>query len=222
MTEPDDTRRDHTERHDTELRARLHRLDPLPDSVPVPSPSDPGVRQLMEQIMQTESFPSAVSTTGPQRHSSGGQAWWRNPAAAVAAVATVALLGVGGLMALNQTSSEPTIMALDGTSPTDAMAMCLQVTPENLATFPVAFAGTAIEMADGVATLEVTRWYRGGDTDRVTIAAPPAQPALIGGVDIEVGGRYLITADQGTVSSCHFSDVASPELEALYSEAFGS
>jgi hypothetical protein len=202
--------------NDDELRARLRASDPMPDSVPTEPASGPTARQLMEQIMQT---PTDTRTTEPTPARSP---WWRGPAAAVAAVAAVALLGVGGIVALQRPGADPTVLALEGGGAEDPMAMCMQVTPETLQMFPIAFAGRAIAMDEGVATLEVTRWFRGGDADRVTIAAPPAQPALIGGVDIEVGGDYLITADDGRVSSCYFSDVATPELEALYIEAFGS
>lgn len=205
---------------DDELRARLGRIDPMPPSVPVEPASGPRARELMERIVQTRPVQTQPSPTDRTAHPSP---WWQRPITAVAAVALVAGLGVGAVIALggSDPGSEPTVMALDGGGAEDPLAMCMQVTAENLAAFPVAFAGTAVEVADGIATLDVTRWYRGGDADRVAIAAPPAQPALIGGVDIEVGGRYLVTADEGRVSSCYFSDVASPELEALYAEAFG-
>lgn len=201
--------------NDDELRARLRASDPMPDSVPTEPASGHAARQLMEQIMQTPIDTTSTPST------SARSPWWRAPAAAVAAVAAVALLGVGGVVAFNRPSADPSILALEGGGAEDPMAMCMQITPETLQMFPVAFAGRAVAVDNGVATLEVTRWYRGGDADQVTISAPPAQPALIGGVDIEVGGDYLITADEGRVSSCYFSDVASPELEALFTEAFG-
>ena len=207
-----------TDPTDDELRARLRGIDPMSASVPVEPVSGDAARELMERIMQTQPSP----TRSPSTNDTGRSAWWRGPIAAVAAVAAVAVLGVGGVVAFNSGGSDPTVMALDGGGATDPMAMCMQIDATTLAMFPIAFAGTAIEMEDGVATLEVTEWFRGGDADQVTISAPPAQPALIGGVDIEVGGDYLITADNNTVSSCNFSDVASPELEALYREAFGS
>jgi hypothetical protein len=203
-----------TDPTDDELRARLRGIDPMPASVPIEPVSGDAARELMERIMQTQ--PSPTTTTDTTRN-----VWWRGPIAAVAAVAAVAVLGVGGIVAFNTGGSDPSVLALDGGGATDPTAMCMQIDAETLRMFPIAFAGTAIEMEDGVATLEVTEWFRGGDADRVTIEAPPAQPALIGGVDIEVGGDYLITADNNTVSSCNFSDVASPELEALYREAFG-
>jgi hypothetical protein len=196
--------------NDDELRARLRASDPMRSSVPTEPASGPAARRLMEQIMQTDTTPSRPATTS----------WWRRPVAAVAAVAAIAVLGVGGVVAFNR-GTDPTILALEGAGAEDPMAMCLQVTAENLAMFPIAFAGRATDVSDGVATLEVTHWFRGGDADEVTIEAPAAQPALIGGVDIEVGGEYLITADEGRVSSCYFSDVATPELRALFDEAFG-
>jgi hypothetical protein len=204
---------------DDELRARLRASDPMPDSVPTEPASGRAARELMEQTMQTDVSPRI---SGAGTADTPSSPWWRRPLPAVAAVAVFAVLGVGAVAVLTGNDSEPTIMALDGPGATDPMAMCLPVTAEFMADFPVAFAGTATSIDNGVATLEVTKWYRGGDADVVTISAPPAQPALIGGVDIEVGGEYLITADNNTVSSCYFSDVATPELEAIYDEAFGS
>jgi len=134
----------------------------------------------------------------------------------------VILLGVG-VVALggdDDPASTPTVLALSG-STEDALASCLPVTADVMATFPVDFAGTATAVSEGVATLEVTRWYRGGDADVVEISAPPAQPALVGGVDIVPGGDYLITAQEGSVSVCGFSGEATPELEAIFAEAFG-
>lgn len=214
MTEPFDHPSTDSDDLDDELRARLRGIDPMPDSVPYQPASGHSARELMEQTMQTEPFPAR-----PDQRST---TWWRTPAAAVAAVATVAALGVGGIAAFNNASETPSIMSLEGPGADDPMAMCLAIDATSLGMFPVAFAGSAIEVDDGVATLEVTEWFRGGDADRVTIEAPPAQPALIGGVDIEVGGDYLITADNNTVSNCNFSDRATPELEALYRSAFGS
>jgi hypothetical protein len=93
-----------------------------------------------------------------------------------------------------------------------------------LAQEPVAFAGTVIAMTPQQVTLKVDHWYKGGDADQVTVAAPASDqpnPVLEGGVDYQQGQRYLISAlDDGTVTSCGYSGPATPEFEKQYEQAF--
>jgi hypothetical protein len=102
----------------------------------------------------------------------------------------------------------------------DTMASCMVFDTATLAGMSPAFAGTVVELDDGVATLEVDRWYAGGDAERVAIAYTPGMEALIGTPDFVVDGRYLITAAEGTVNGCGYSGPATPDLEAAFAEAF--
>ena len=48
------------------------------------------------------------------------------------------------------------------------------------------------------------------------------ETALLGSVVFEDGGHYLISAGDGEVRSCGLSGEVSPELQAIYDEAFPS
>lgn len=117
--------------------------------------------------------------------------------------------------------TEPTVLELSAQPPTTAK--CAAVSPELLGLQETAFDGTVTSMTDGVVTLEVGQWYRGGDTDLVTVQAPPAEmTALIAAVQFEQGQRYLVAANDGFVTACAMSAPWSEELAALYAAAYGA
>ena len=92
---------------------------------------------------------------------------------------------------------------------------------EILAQQSVAFDGTVTAMDGGVVTLTPTTWYAGEPTDLVEVQAPAADmQELVGAVQFEQGGRYLVSATDGQVTVCGFSAPYSAELAALYAEAF--
>ncbi len=91
---------------------------------------------------------------------------------------------------------------------------------DTLAAQPVAVTGDVTAVSGEVATLEVDRWYAGGDADLVTVTSTQGGAAL-GGVDLVVGEDYLITAADGVLSSCGCSRPASPELAASVCRADG-
>ena len=104
----------------------------------------------------------------------------------------------------------------------DAMAMCMAFDPAFLADMPIAFEGTATAVDGERVTLEVDRWFKGGDAAEVALFAPAGFEALIAGINFEEGRQYLISASDGTVNYCGFSGEATPELRAGFEEAFGS
>jgi hypothetical protein len=94
-------------------------------------------------------------------------------------------------------------------------------TAEALATAQVAFSGTVQSVAADVVTLVPDRFYAGEATEAVEVRAAPDQlTALVGAVAFEEGRRYLVSATDGQVTVCGFSGPFSPDLEALYVEAF--
>ena len=103
----------------------------------------------------------------------------------------------------------------------DAMASCLAFDAGVLAEMDIAFEGTATAVDGDRVTLSVVRWYKGGDAGEVAVIGPPGQEALIGGITFEVGGRYLVSATDGTVNYCGFSGEYTPELASGFEEAFG-
>ncbi len=104
-----------------------------------------------------------------------------------------------------------------------AAAKCAVPVPDTLATFDTAFAGTVTALDDGTATLSVDEWYAGGDgAATVTVTSPSEQlQDLLLAVDFQEGRSYLVSAEADRVTLCGYTGEDSPEMQALYDEAFG-
>lgn len=148
---------------------------------------------------------------------------------AVAAAAAVSLIGVAtfAVVAGNEDSPTPagpqTTMHL--TLPSSmAMTSCIAYSVEILADMPTAFSGQVVEVADDSVTLEVDKWYRGGDADNVELTTQNAeQVSLTGVVDFIKDKRYLVTASEtGEVNSCGFTAEWSPEMADDFEAGFKS
>ena len=101
-------------------------------------------------------------------------------------------------------------------------AKCAMPSAETLSTFDTAFAGTVTSLDGGTATLSVDQWYAGGDeAGTVTVESPSKDlQDLLMAVDFQEGTSYLVSATDTRVTLCGFTAEQSPELEALYDEAF--
>ena len=121
----------------------------------------------------------------------------------------------------NQVATEKTVTTLTLPAP-DAMAMCMQVTPEAVAQMQLAFDGTVSAISGDEVTLDVAKWYVGGDTDqvRLTQLGQPEMIALEGGIQLEQGQRYLVTAHEGVVNGCGFTAQWSQDLQDIFDQAF--
>ncbi len=192
--------------NDDELRTLLATADPGPRSMPALS------HQLLERIMTSDPMTENVHTA-PAR----GRSWL--PAAAAA----VLLAGAAGTYALTVGGDDPASvlqLALPGDDGTSMMS-CIPVQAQFLADMPVALAGTVTAVTGDEVRLEVTRWYRGGDSDTVVLTNPSADlQALIGAIDFRIGEDYLVSATGGAVNACGFTGPASAELQQVYDEAF--
>lgn len=205
-----------------ELRERLAAIDPARGVTIDPVTSD-RARTLMEAVMSTPLVPadapapsaSVTSLPGPRRPARR----WSLVAGALglAAVAVVAVAVVAGG---DDPAAPPMALTLESVDPT--MSMCLPVDVATIAAAPVAFSGTVTSVADGLVTLEVDRWYAGGDTAAATIAVPEGFSPALDGVEFIAGTKYFVTALDGQVLGCGLSGPASPELEQLFTEAFGA
>lgn len=201
--------------NDDALRERLARLDPAA------APADPvtGLRaqELLERIMTTDLDTPASTTDERSRRS-------RRLAALAAAAAAAVAVGGAALLAANDdapTAKQTTTLALSLPDPT-AMASCIVFDPALLRDVPLAFAGTVTDVAGDTVTLDVTRWYKGGTADVVTLATPGEHTsASLDAVRFEDGQAYLVTATGGQVNGCGFSGPASAELTRAFDEAFG-
>jgi hypothetical protein len=206
---------------DDELRARLRAVDPA-SSLP---PADPArVARLLEDTMSrpTDSDVLTESAESGTRR--------RSPLTWLAAAAAVVVISGVGAYALLQggadTSPGPGAVVRQATvtqltAPPAVAAKCMVPNARILAGQTLAFDGTVESIADGVVTLVPTHFYTGEETDRVTVEAPSADlQALIGAVQFEEGGRYLVSATDGNLTVCGFSGPYTDNLAALYAEAF--
>lgn len=118
-----------------------------------------------------------------------------------------------------ETNAEPAMELEAGGS--GAMASCLAFDREILKEMPVAFEGTVANVDGERVTLDVDRWFKGGDGDQVALTAPEGMQALIGGITFEEGAQYLISASDNHVSYCGYTGEATAELRADFEAAFG-
>lgn len=206
-----------------ELRARLRATDPAASL----GPADPdGVARLLEDVMSHD-----IDTQVPETRQSGTRG--RNPLTwVVAAAATLVIAGIGVFaIAGGPDDADPPAAGGDQEdqvvitqlrAPAAAGGRCMVPTAEVLAGQDLAFAGTVDAITDGTVTLTPTETFAGEEADTVEVEAPAAELTdLIGAVDFEVGGSYLVAASDGQVTACGFSGPASPQLERLYTQAFG-
>ncbi len=190
---------------DDDLRNRLAASNPTPPSEPVDPITSGRARALMENVMTTTTSKPRIE---PRRYRLVGAV----AAALVVVIGGAALLGPG-------TAGEPLVLAGPGG---DITSICMPFEVGTLGDMTPAFGGTVVELTDSVATIEVDRWFTGGDAEIVEIQYTPGFEALIGTPTLEVGQRYLITAADGVVNGCGYSGMATPEYEAAFEQAFGA
>ena len=103
-----------------------------------------------------------------------------------------------------------------------AAAKCKVPSADTLATFDTAFAGTVTSLDGGTATLSVDQWYAGDEAATVTVESPSKElEDLLMAVDFQEGKSYLVSATDDRVTLCGFTAEESPELQAMYDEAYG-
>lgn len=232
-----------TDDHDA-LRDRMRAADP---AASLPPADDDRVRGLLEQT--TAHGPGAQVGGASPGEPGPGRRW--PFALAVAAAAALVLGGVAVGVALTggdepgsvgasgaTTTASPsagtdpsgetegaesgdrTALSLSAAAP-PATARCRAVTAEGLRGMETAFLGTVTAVDDETVTLEVERWYTGGDVDVVEVLNPPAfGVALEGQPELDPGRRFLITAVEGRVTACGFSAPYSEGLERMFLRAF--
>ncbi|MCO7219138.1 hypothetical protein [Klenkia sp. PcliD-1-E] len=181
---------------DDDLMARLRAADPLPDLPPL-------APERLDQLLED----TVTSTAAPTRR----------PRALLLAAAAAVVVG-GAALALTDQDGGTTTLAL---APPDVSASCAALTPELLAGSDVAFAGRVTAISGGVVTLETVQRFAGDVGGTVEVAQGDGSVVDGAPITFEQGRTYLLTADDGTIGSCSGSGPDSPELRALFDQAFG-
>ena len=214
--------------HDSELRALLRTADPAA-SLP---PADPArVARLLEDTMSHDTLvPETTRQTGTRGRNPLTYLVAAAAALVIAGVAALALMGPLGGDATDpppiaggpETSAAPAPTVTRLSAPTEQPGRCMVPNARVLSQQTVAFEGV-VESVDGnTVVLVPTTFYAGDRADRVEVAAPGEELTfLLGEVPFEEGGTYLVAANDGQVVLCGFSGPATPQLERLYSQAFG-
>ncbi len=204
------------------LRKRMAELDPCPPEMSVDPPTSDHARQLVEHIMKTDIEIPSVDDAGVAPVLDLGARRRTAPRLLAAAAAVVVVFGGIAVVANQSSDDSPALPALALSLPGgDVISSCIVFDIATLAAQPVAFGGTVTAMTDTSVSIEVDRWYVGGDASTVEISVPAGTSAALDGVDFVVGERFLITSfDAASVNFCGLSGPATPELEALFAEAF--
>jgi len=208
--------------NDDDLTRRLRAADPA-------STLPPAVQERVTRLLEDTMDDRTTTSETPARRS---VLPWLAVAAAVVLVAALGFQTLGNEDATpvatdtggdapvsDDTSTQTLTVAAEG----DAAGKCLPPSADYLAVAPTAFSGEVTSLQDGFATLTVQEWYVGNETAEVVVQAPSQDmQALLGAVQFEEGGRYLVAAtDTDMVMLCGFSAPYDETLAGLYAEAFG-
>jgi len=214
---------------DDNLRALLRGGDPAGSL----SPADPAaLASLLEDIMSADLDVRPEVDEGSRATGTHGRnrLTWLVAAAAVTAIAAGGAFAVNGLSDNDsnapQADQKPTVTVPDVAGETTMLGVaakqgkCAVPTPAILAQYPVAFQGTVTSIEGDTVTLDTTQVLQGEVGETVQVTAPQGLfDAMIGTVDFQVGGDYLVAAYDGQMSQC-YSGSASGELRSPFDKAF--
>ncbi len=196
---------------------RLVEADPVPDGA-VPSASLARVHARIE-----ESIAMASSTPAPRDRRLG----LALIGVAVVAVAAFALAGAGGLFA-GPTAAPPVANGPTAAPPDDGgaagggAASCLAFDPATLAAQEFAFDGTVTAVDGDEITFAIGRAYAGVDGDTFVVTDQSVGITLDGGPEYQVGGRYLVSGNDGLAWACGYSVAWDEAAAGVWDAAFGS
>jgi hypothetical protein len=149
----------------------------------------------------------------------------RSPLTWLVAAAAVFLIAASGVFALVNRDHDTTPTAgqtVTQLSLPTIHGRCIVPNVGVLRQQTIAFRGTLTSLGPEAATFRVEHWFKGGPTDLAHVAAPPSELApLVSAATLHIGGSYLVSAHDGTVTECGFTGLATGHLAALYSRAFG-
>jgi hypothetical protein len=202
MTGPQHSRQD-----DEHLAQRLRQLDPARAVAPLPE-------HRIEDIIMNTTTRQADDGTQPAP-SSHGRARGR---LLIAGLATAAAAAIVTSVIVAQPRAGNTL-ALTVPDPGISTA-CAPLAAEFIADTDVALEGRVTAIEGDTVTLEVLHQYTGEPASTVTVPQGTDELIELTTERFDVGGTYLISAVDEVVTTCGMSGASTPELKALYEEAF--
>jgi hypothetical protein len=191
---------------DERLAQRLRELDPARAVAPLPE-------HRIEDIMN---IPTREADEGTQQTPTTTGRMRRR--LVVAGLATAAAVAIVASVIVGQPRAGDTL-ALSLPDPGISTA-CAPLAAEFIADTDVAFEGRVTAIAGDAVTMEVLHQYTGEPASTVTVPQGTDELIELTTERFEVGGTYLISAVDGVVTTCGMSGTSTPELKALYEEAF--
>jgi hypothetical protein len=199
---------------DDSLLARMRAADP---ATSLPPADHDQVAHLLEAVM-TDTTTHTTETRETGTHDRSPLTWL------VAAAAVLLIAGSGVFARVNRDHHASPAAGQTVTQlglPT-AHGRCILPNVGVLRSQTIAFRGTLTTLGPGAATFRVERWFKGGPTDLARVAAPATDLApLVSGASLRVGGSYLVSAHDGTVTECGFTGPDTGRLSSLYLQAYG-
>ncbi|MBD8729303.1 hypothetical protein [Frigoribacterium sp. CFBP 13707] len=194
----------------------MRSADPASSLAPLPARQ---LAHLTETTMSTA--PRTPARTAPGRSAAApARRRSRRLLAGVAGGVLVAAAVVGVLVATGP-GSGGRVTTLTAPPAGGPGAMCAVPTAEVLATSTTAFRGTVVAVDGGTATLRVDDVFAGDPGDAVEVPQGDPDDQVDGAAPVFTeGGAWLVAASAGVVSSCGLTGPDSPELAALYDQAF--
>jgi hypothetical protein len=196
----------------------------------------PYLERLKEELVRSVASGEPAPTVSPARWLHG-----RRALLLAGAAAAVIALGVSAVVFLGADDVPVPVPRPDDRGGTGVQASCVEpfTGPESLRAREYALDGTiaGIEVpAEGerdeeptqptLVTLQVGRWFKGGEGDRVTLKTyglPGVVTSAGGGFPLEEGARVLVSGDGGFIWDCGgYSVPYTPENARLFDKAFGT
>lgn len=213
----------HHDDADDALFARMSASDPVAG---LPRADRGQVTRLLEDVLTRSHDAGPGARTESRETGARGRSplTWLVTAAAVALIAAAgafAVVGRGGGDPAPPAAQQPaTVTRLTMQHRSDAR--CMVPDAQVLGHAVVAVDAEVVSVSSGVATLDVSHWYAGEETGKVTVDQSSAdRQDLTGAPVFEPGKRYLVAATSDRqVMVCGYSGRWSEHLAALYHRAF--
>ena len=197
--------------HGDDMRRLLRRADPAASLAPV---GDDRITRLAEDAMNTDTTTPKIPAAQPAPSPRPGPLRWVFVGAGALAAGAAAAFVLPALLA------PPTVTTLQLSDADPLTQMCAQITPEIVASGDLAFRADVESIEGGVVTLRVTERFQGEVGDFVRVEQGDDEPIDGAPIVFRAGETYLVSTSAETIGSCGESGIATPELEAIYAEAF--